>query len=352
MIDKIDEYKLQVKYCHVLYNEENYFLAAVLAASLFESYIHFKTNSKYIKNKTSSLVHAIEELVHNKIWTEEELEKLRESRNDLVHGGISQGKNEKKEKIKSILDFLERSLFGKTIGFLNYFKRQNIKESLKSKNLLSPEKPLKSKKFEFIDENDFLNLYKVRDKFLKLKEILLNNKDLKSLGYCDASVSHVDGTSGYVWLSILTTPNKKNHKINNVVLSLLITPSSFRIYIDFGGKVLEERKNYFELFRDKIFLWEILSQKDYDDINIFDIEWYYEITKKEKLQDIRQINEDTINEAIQRAEKDYNIHETITWNKFLLGYIIPRGKISKQSILDKTINMAKLAKIIEQKVRE
>jgi len=173
---------------------------------------------------------------------------------------------------------------------------------------------------------------------------------LKTLGYSDASVSRVDGTSGYVWLSILTAPNRDSHKINNIVLSLLITPCSLRIYVDFGGKVLDERKKYLELFREKNFLWEILSQKNYSNIDIFNVEWYYEIVKKEKLHDIKQIDEKIINEAINRAEKDFIDHKTITWNKFLLGYIISRDKISKESILDKTINIAKLAKIIEYKI--
>ena len=169
MINISDEFKLQIKYSHLLYNEENYLLSGILVAKLFENYIHILTNNRYAKNNSiSPLKSALDELEYKNVLTKDKVRELLKSRNSLVH--VATYTNKDKITIKILLNFLEKDILGETIGYLDYFDRQYIIERLKSKGFLSSEKSLKIKKFEFFEEKDFFNLYKARDKFL----ILLN----------------------------------------------------------------------------------------------------------------------------------------------------------------------------------
>ena len=47
-----DTMGLLTKYAHVHYNEGNYLFSAVLAAYLFEYYLHFVTNNRFKDEKT------------------------------------------------------------------------------------------------------------------------------------------------------------------------------------------------------------------------------------------------------------------------------------------------------------
>lgn len=347
MIHNNKDLQLQTEYCHLQYDEENYLLAAVLASALFEYFIHSRTNDKYIKSKYP-LSEAISYFANiQKQYSYKVLNDLRECRNGLVHNNLS--KNKYCSSIKKILNFLEKELFDTTLGYIDSFEKQHVLEVLRSEGMLASEKNLKAKNFQLLNDDDFFNLYSMRDKFLSLKIELLKNKELINLGLQNASVSHVDGTSGYVWLSLFSNDTNEL-KVEQMSLSILATPDSLRIYIDFGGKAFEARKKYLTLFKNDEFMKELLTYKDNQDFYIFDVEWYHSIISKKKSSEFKLIDIQNIDSIINRLQNDVNTKDTITWNKYLLGYIIPRQEISKDIIHNKILNIASIIESIKQKI--
>jgi len=349
MIQNNKDLQLQTEYCHLQYNEENYLLAAVLASALFEYFMHSRTNNKYINSK-HPLSDAIRYFANiQEQYSNKELNYLRECRNGLVHNSLS--KNKYRESIKKILNFLEKELFNTTLGQVNSFEKQHILEVLKSEGMLASEKNLKVKDFQLLDDDDFFNLYSMRDKFLSLKKELLKNKELINLDLQNISVSHVDGTSGYVWLS-LHSNDSTEYKVEQISLSILATPDSLRIYIDFGGKAFEARKKYLTLFKNAKFMQEILTYKENPDFYVFDIEWYHSIINKTKASKFKLIDIQNIDSIIDRLQQDIKTKDTITWNKYLIGYIIPRQEISKDIINNKILDIASIIDTIKQKINK
>lgn len=356
MLKNNKDLQLQTEYCHLQYNEENYLSAAVLASALFEYFIHSSTNYKFTKsNSDFPLSDAINYFADSKYqyYTKEnktfkkELYDLRDCRNGLVHNNLYEKKYH--NSIKKILNFLERELFKGPLGQLNSFEKQHILEVLKSKEMIASDKNLKARSFQRLDDEDFFNLYSMRDKFLFLKQELMRNKELINLDLQNASVSHVDGTSGYVWLSLHSKDNTK-HKFEQISLSILATPDSLRIYIDFGGKAFEARRKYLTLFKNPKFIQELLAYKANHDFYIFDVEWYYSILNKQKSSE-SIIDIQNIDSVLNRLQEDMETKDTITWNKYLLGYIIPRKEIPKDIIHSKILDIASIIGSIKQKIK-
>ena len=118
--------QLQTKYAHLQYNEENYLFAAILASSLYEYYIHIKTDYRFVSSEypLSNAIRNLSKMQTN--YSYEELDKLRDCRNNLIHNKVS--KNKYLKCTKRILNFLEYELFGETLGYFDVFERQHILE--------------------------------------------------------------------------------------------------------------------------------------------------------------------------------------------------------------------------------
>ncbi len=340
--------QLQTKYAHLQYNEENYLFAAILASSLYEYYIHIKTDYRFVESKYP-LSNAIKNL--SKMQTKysyEELDRLRQCRNNLIHNKVS--KNKYSKCTKQILNFLERELFGKTLGYFDVFERQHILELLKNEGLILNEKNVKAKKFKTIYSDDFFNLYEIRDKFIALKKILESKENLIEVGLTKGSVSHVDGTSGYVWLSMFGDELK--YKVEQLSLSILATPESIRIYFDFGGKAYEERKRYLKLLESEDFILELQSIDDTDDLYFFDIEWYHTIVSKIPFKSFTNNNLRDMDKILARLKNDYNSKGTITWNKYLVGYIMQRKDLTKESLINHIDSISSVIQLVKKKIKD
>ena len=267
------------------------------------------------------------------------LNKLRKCRNNLIHNKVS--KNKFLRCTKDILNFLEHELLGKNIVYLDMFERQYIHELLKDKGFLYHPKYNKPIPFDEIKADDFFNLYLIRDKFLSLKKELESDDILTEAGFNIANVSHVDGTSGYVWLSLYK--NVSVPKVAQSLISILLTPESLRIYFDFGGKNYSERRAYLNLLKsDKIeIILNSINDKKY--FYMFDIEWYHTIISKVSFNSIKKnIDYENINYYIDMLRANEKNDNTITWNKSLMGYIIPRQNIAKKAIKEKIYSIAKI----------
>ena len=338
--------QLQTKYAHLQYNEENYLFAAILASSLYEYYIHIKTDYRFVSSEypLSNAIRNLSKMQTN--YSYEELDKLRDCRNNLIHNKVS--KNKYLKCTKRILNFLEYELFGETLGYFDVFERQHILELLKNEQLILNEKNVKAKKFKTIYSDDFFNLYEIRDKFMALKKILESKESLIELGLSNGSVSHVDGTSGYVWLSMFGDELK--YKVEQLSLSILATPESIRIYFDFGGKAYEERKRYLKLLANKDFILELQSISDTDDLYFFDIEWYHTIVSKIPFKAFMNDNLRDIDKILTRLENDYTSKGTITWNKYLVGYVIQRKDITKESIINHIDSICSVMRLLKKKI--
>jgi hypothetical protein len=309
-----------------------------------------KTNYEFIsKDIDYPLPNAIEYLAKTQThYNKEELDGLRKCRNNLVHNKASKKKYLK--CTKDILNFLECELFGKTIRYMDSFDRQHVVELLKNEDLILGDKSLTAKTFDTIFADDFFNLYEIRDKFLALKKTLEKHQALASIGLTNVSVSHVDGTSGYVWLSVFGSEYK--NKVEQLSLSILATPESLRIYFDFGGKAYKERKRYFELLSDEDFMRKLQSIDDVNDLYFFDIEWYHTIVSKIPFKLFKNTDLKDTDKILTRLENDYKSKGTITWNKYLVGYVIQRKDITKELLLQHTNSIITILKLIKGSISE
>ena len=243
---------------------------------------------------------------------------------------------------------MERELFGETLGYFDVFERQHVLGLLKNEGLILNEKNIKAKKFKTIYSDDFFNLYEIRDKFIALKKILESKENLIEVGLSNGSVSHVDGTSGYVWLSMFG--NKLKYKVEQLSLSILATPESIRIYFDFGGKAYEERRRYLKLLANEDFIQELQSINDAYDLYFFDIEWYHTIVSKIPLKSFTNDNLRDIDKVLTRLDNDYTSRGTITWNKYLVGYIIQRKDITKESLINYIDSIVSVIRLLKKKI--
>ena len=138
-----------------------------------------------------------------------------------------------------------------------------------------------------------------------------------------------------------------NQKFEQLSLSILATPESLRIYIDFGGKAFELRKQYIDLFKNEDFINVIRRDPKNDDLYIFDIEWYHSIVKQHLLKDFFWDNVD-VDRVLNRLAEDKISKNTITWNKYLMGFIFPRDQINQEAIDHKIMHLIELFKMVKK----
>mgnify|MGYP003967679727 FL=1 len=275
-----------------------------------------------------------------KDFTKNELHEIRRRRNDIIHSNKDINDIDGKY-IKRMILFIwwiyDKSNYEKyngTIKEIKFLKADYIIREI-LRELEDPYAPVDQHDFEEFEMSDFEDLQKMRKKFVFLESKIKNFILDESQNELDIdSISRVDTTSAYVWMGLNKGINKKN-KINSASPSILATPLDLRIYLDFGGKAYQERRDYYKFLKSDIFTG-FKKRKDLKDITIFDIDWYSFIIDKTPLFELTEGEMDKkINHAETKLNHDEQKNNIISWNRVLLGYIIDRRKIGYNEIKEK-----------------
>lgn len=194
--------------------------------------------------------------------------------------------------------------------------------------------------FNMLEKSDFEELYLLREKMLSLKEKI--QKEVLDKKYPDIYInilSKVDTTSAYVWMAMcLHTDGNVRKRIESASASFLATPLDFRIYFDIGGGAYEVREDYYKFLDSdsckKFLSCEYIDPELLNELIFFDNDWYCFVIDKQPLSIIGSAEyQCKLQEATQRLESYKD--EIITWNRMLLGFMIPRGDISYEMITER-----------------
>lgn len=199
--------------------------------------------------------------------------------------------------------------------------------------------------------DDFDNLFDLRRKLVPLKTYL-DSWLAKDADFLKTDIlTTIDTTSGYVWMPLVSRKTTKEERVGiyDCSVSLLATPLDLRIYMDFGGNALKQRKHYYDFLEDSSEYSEIQPRmKSSSCLEVFDIDWYSAIFNR-KSYDL-WLNNDK-EKSINSARNKLSLHSEkvaspITWNRCLHGYIFSKYDLGSEYI-DFPMIKEQLANIIE-----
>lgn len=324
--------------------------AGFAAAVLFEKYIENELSVNGLKRTVcgdflrNSIVSLNE---HDNIrYNSIKLHALRKIRNryiihnddSFVHYNDPVVKQRLSKDITKLVDFVWKSLDPQ--GVLRYrnieaiphihadFAVMGVREFFQDNNhnISSSQKMILSE--------DFNDLIHMRRHFLQLGEFLQNGllKKFKNLEV--DLISHVDTSSGYVWLAInhiRPSPDHLRDRIRHSSASIFATPFDLRVSIDFGGEDYLGRQDYYKFLMTNEAKKNLLP---FADFSIIDLEWYSFVTRCEPAPSdftSQKMEEQLIaaNELLVRYKNEGRI---VTWERLLLGNVLPRESISYMEI--------------------
>lgn len=184
--------------------------------------------------------------------------------------------------------------------------------------------------------NDFDNLIQMRKHFLQLGDYFQNGL-LKKYSNLEVDlISHVDTSSGYVWLAINHTRPSPDHLMDRIrysSASLFATPLDLRISIDFGGEDYLGREDYYRFLETEIAHRVITAHSE---MKCIDLEWYSFITQCEPAQKV--IGTPQMKGRLSEAKEKLSIYKygnkIITFDRLLHGFVLPRKVIEYAVIAD------------------
>lgn len=177
-------------------------------------------------------------------------------------------------------------------------------------------------------EDDFNDLIHMRRHFLQLSEYLQNGLLKKYQNLEVDLVSHVDTSSGYVWLAINHTRPEADHlrdRIRHSSASIFATPLDLRISIDFGGEDFLGRSDYYSFLETEELHKFVAANKQ---LSCIDLEWYSFVTGCEPV--VQAFANERFTERVATAKNKLNFMQSenriVTFERMLLGYVLPRGR--------------------------
>ncbi len=352
-------------YAASLYRLGMYIDAGLVSAIMFERYIEDALNRELLSKSTQGdfLCDAIRKLSkkNRNRYNSALLHELRLIRNqeiihpDKIFKGIMHDNIKKTVKLKmaKITQYIWKELDSET--FLKYRELDKIPvldadyAVMEIKELLQNDlKSEGSNTSTSITKSDFENLFSMRSKILNLADYANRNLLAKYNNLHIDVISRVDTTSAYVWLAInLRKSEGWKGKISGASASILATPLDFRIYLDFGGEAVTARKHYYKFLASENYGKKFIAIHDDESLKMFDIDWYCFKINDARAKDVSN-SESLLGEQLSKAEAMLTEYEKkkqiITWNRNLIGFILPRccESIKFDYILDKLETIIKL----------
>lgn len=198
-----------------------------------------------------------------------------------------------------------------------------------------PDNPLQ------LAESDFENLYLLRRKLVPLKNFLTDWLKKNAPFLITDILTTIDTTSAYIWLPLTREDKEKRRGILSCSVSILATPLDFRVYMDFGGQAYQQRELYYDFVNNSDEYQRVIDViSDSEGLEVFDIDWYCHITKRQNLSEWFK-DQNTAVEAAHKKLKAYSRDDgdPLTWNRNLHGYILPKQPISFSLIKHKLVNI-------------
>ena len=307
--------------------------------SLKRNYKDYKGNKK---DKTLNM--AIKEITANDKGSYYALNHIRGIRNKITHESnvydLKQLHDVKQKDIRQMVRevwrYFDNSSYQSYDGDINKIDRLKADYHVVGIREIFDDELLPEHEFKKITNKDFNDLFKLRDKIHCLStmiedDILDNNQHNIHIDL----ISKVDTTSAYVWMP-MTMRNKQREKITSASASILATPQDFRIYIDLGGAAYSIREQYYD-FLSSNELNSFLSKSHPDGLKIFSNDWFCFFTDEPRDISVLSDTSKIQNEIKLAKEKLLSFKETeiLTWNRLLIGYIIPRKEIPYDEIKSK-----------------
>jgi hypothetical protein len=326
-------------YAASLYRLGNYTDAALMSAILFERGLFNKLEEQGVPRGKNDLIHVIDELTSRGSKERNVLHKIRKDvRNKITHELNIYDLNSAQIKIMvtKVWEYLDDERYREYNGDLNRIDRLKADYHVVGIREIFDDELLPEHQFKKITNKDFNDLFKLRDKIhclsTMIRDDILDNSQHNI--HIDL-ISKVDTTSAYVWMP-MTMRNKQREKITSASASILATPQDFRIYIDLGGAAYSIREQYYD-FLSSNELTNLLAKDKPDGLKIFSNDWFCFFT--EDPQDISVLSDTSKiqNEIKLAKEKLSSFKETdiLTWNRLLIGYVIPRKEIPYDEIKSK-----------------
>jgi hypothetical protein len=205
-----------------------------------------------------------------------------------------------------------------------------------------------------INMRDFDNLFELRRKMVPLKNYLDEWLKKKASFLHTDILTTIDTTSAYIWMPLVSRKTKESKQIGiyNCSVSLLATPLDFRIYMDFGGYAIRERRLYCDFLTDSPEYSEVIeSFKDKPCLEVFDIDWYSFIFNRRQFPEWLG-NKDRKDKALENARRRLDelptpLNDPITWNRNLHGYIFSKYGMGEDRFIDFQMLEPELLNIIE-----
>lgn len=186
-----------------------------------------------------------------------------------------------------------------------------------------------AKKGWSIERSDLGNLFKLRDKLLEVKNYLPTWLATNANHLHTNTLTTIDTTSAYIWMPLTRVNLDTQQGIIACTVSILATPLDVRVYMDFGGLAVNDRKQYYDFLCTDKYIDLALSYMQKPQFYVFDTEWYCFITKQRSmcswLTDYRSKDID----AAQKEAIKYKGLDKITWNRMLHGYIFDRDYLAE-----------------------
>jgi len=331
-------------------------IALLLAATLFESLInsHLKGWDEENINNTK-LEDKINEI---QIPQKQRLHDFRKLRNKIVHGRIDEILSEQRDTIEDFIVFLWSQLapdsfekadskhqMGQSIfatlyeHSADYMVRGLSEVEFLDRDEKAAKYKDKDSQNDRIEPGDFENLFTLREKLVFLKYYISKWLDENKISLKTDILTIIDTTSGYIWMPLVpkNPVADKRASVRECSVSLLATPFDFRIYMDFGGYLRKERKQYYNFLSDSDEYREIANiLKEKPDLKVFDIDWYFSKSNERSFSEWLSSKDkdlDNAKEKIDSAKKPES--SPITWNRCLHGYVF-----SKQDLADGHIDFS------------
>ena len=340
-------------YAASLYRLGNYTDAALMSAILFEREIYHRAEKsgisiKYRNKKGDERNRALSVIINDlksiDITLYHALDYIREIRNKITHESniydLKQLHDVKKKDIrqmvKEVWRYFDNSSYQNYDGEIDEIDRLKADYHVVGIREIFDDELLPEDQFKKITNEDFNDLFKLRDKIHCLStmiedDILGNNQHNIHIDL----ISKVDTTSAYVWMP-MTMRNKQREKITSASASILATPQDFRIYIDLGGAAYSIREQYYD-FLSSNELANLLGKDKPDGLKVFSNDWFCFFTEEPRNISVLSDTDKIQNEVKLAREKLLSFKEAdiLTWNRLLIGYVIPRKEIPYDEIKSK-----------------
>lgn len=188
-----------------------------------------------------------------------------------------------------------------------------------------------------IHREDFDNLFELRRKLVQFKNYLDNWLPQNATFLHTDILTTIDTTSAYIWMPLVSKKKEKMQSgIYGCSVSLLATPQDLRIYMDFGGRAVHERRIYYDFLNGSSEYEKLLETlRCKNGLQVFDIDWYSFRFNERQINTWLAGKDEAVEEARQKLSSEpEHLKNPLTWNRMLHGFIFSKFDLPPRGLID------------------